>query len=106
MLYSIFLFFIAAVFEVGGGYLVWIWLRDNKSIYFGVAGLILLGLYGVIATLQPQNFGRVYAAYGGIFIVFSIFWAYFIDGFKPDKWDILGGVITLFGISIIMFAKR
>lgn len=106
MLYSMFIFLLSALFEVGGGYLVWIWLKNDKSVYIGILGLILLGLYGVVATLQTQNFGRVYAAYGGIFIIFSIFWAYFIDGFKPDIYDILGGIITLLGVCIIMFAKR
>lgn len=106
MLYSMFIFLLSALFEVGGGYLVWIWLKNDKSVYIGILGLILLGLYGVVATLQTQNFGRVYAAYGGIFIIFSIFWAYFIDDFKPDIYDILGGIITLLGVCIIMFAKR
>lgn len=106
MLYSMFIFLLSALFEVGGGYLVWIWLKNDTSVYIGILGLILLGLYGVVATLQTQNFGRVYAAYGGIFIIFSIFWAYFIDDFKPDIYDILGGIITLLGVCIIMFAKR
>lgn len=106
MLWAMFIFLVSAVCEVGGGYLVWIWLKGGKSVYIGIIGLILLALYGVVATLQVQNFGRVYAAYGGVFIVFSIFWAYFIDGFKPDIYDILGGAITLFGVCIIMFAKR
>lgn len=106
MLYSMFIFLLSALFEVGGGYLVWIWLKNDKSVYIGILGFILLGLYGVVATLQTQNFGRVYAAYGGIFIIFSIFWAYFIDDFKPDIYDILGGIITLLGVCIIMFAKR
>lgn len=101
-----FIFLLSALCEVGGGYLVWIWLKNDKSVYIGILGLILLALYGIIATLQTQNFGRVYAAYGGIFIVFSIFWAYFIDDFKPDIYDILGGIITLVGVCIIMFAKR
>lgn len=106
MAYSMFIFFISAIFEVGGGYLVWIWLKDNKSVYLGVLGMILLAMYGVVATLQSQNFGRVYVAYGGIFIVFSMFWAYFVDDFKPDIYDIVGGAITLCGVCVIMFAKR
>lgn len=74
---SIFYFILAGVFEIGGGYLVWLWLREGKSIWYGLSGAVVLILYGVIPTLQPpnSNFGRVYAAYGGIFIVLSIIWS-------------------------------
>ena len=100
------IFVIAGLCEIGGGYLVWIWLKEDKPLWIGVMGLIVLGLYGVVATLQPANFGRVYAAYGGIFIVLAILWGWKVDGFVPDKFDIIGGIIALFGMAVIMFAPR
>ena len=106
VLKSILLFILAGLCEIGGGYLVWLWLRDNKPWWLGVIGLIVLGLYGVVATLQPANFARVYAAYGGIFIVMAILWGWKVDGFVPDKFDIIGGLIALLGMSIIMYAPR
>lgn len=100
------IFFISAILEVGGGYLVWLWLREGKSVWLGFFGGLGLFLYGVVATLQIEGFGRVYAAYGGVFIAFSILWAMLFDGFKPDRWDIIGAIIALFGISVIMFMPR
>ncbi|RAX56755.1 hypothetical protein CCZ01_08595 [Helicobacter monodelphidis] len=106
MLKSIGIFILAAFLEVGGGYLVWLWLKEEKSVVIGVTGMILLALYGIVATLQTEGFGRVYAAYGGIFIVFSIFWAMKFDEFKPDMWDIIGAIIALVGVGIMMYAPR
>jgi small multidrug resistance family-3 protein len=103
---SILIFTIAGLCEIGGGYLVWLWLKENKPFWVGVVGGIVLILYGVVATLQTANFGRVYAAYGGIFIVLAILWGWKIDGITPDKFDLIGGVIALFGMAIIMFAPR
>lgn len=105
---SIFYFILAGIFEIGGGYLVWLWLRDGKSILFGLVGAISLIIYGVIPTLQPpgSNFGRVYAAYGGIFIVLSILWGWKIDNVIPDKFDLIGGTIALIGVLVIMYAPR
>jgi small multidrug resistance family-3 protein len=103
---SLLLFILAGICEIGGGYLVWLWIKDSRPVYYGIAGLIILGLYGVIATMQSSNFGRVYATYGGIFIVISLLWAWRIDGFKPDRYDIIGAVIALTGVMIIMYAPR
>lgn len=105
---SIFYFILAGVFEIGGGYLVWLWLRDGKSFWYGITGAIVLILYGIIPTLQPPNanFGRVYATYGGIFIVLSILWGWKIDDIVPDKFDLIGGAIALVGVIIIMYAPR
>ena len=105
---SIFYFIVAGVFEIGGVYLIWLWLRDGKSFFFGIAGAIALIAYGIIPTLQPQNvnFGRVYATYGGIFIVLSILWGWKIDNVVPDKFDLIGGIIALIGVIIIMYAPR
>jgi len=103
---SILIFIFAGLCEIGGGYLVWLWLRENKPWWFGAIGSIVIILYGVVATLQPANFVRVYAAYGGIFIIMAILWGWKIDGFIPDKYDIIGGIVSLAGMAIIMFAPR
>jgi small multidrug resistance family-3 protein len=103
---SLFYFLLAGLFEIGGGYLVWIWLREGKSAWYALAGAGLLVLYGVIPTLQPANFGRVYAAYGGIFIVLSLLWGWRVDKVAPDKYDLLGAMIALAGVLIIMYAPR
>mgnify|MGYP003281877414 FL=1 len=105
---SIFYFLLAGVFEIGGGYLIWLWLREGKSLIYGIIGALVLILYGIIPTLQPENsnFGRVYATYGGIFIVLSILWGWKVDNIIPDKFDLIGGFIALIGVLIIMYAPR
>lgn len=86
---SIFYFILAGIFEIGGGYLAWLWIREGKSLWYGIIGTVTLILYGIIPTLQPPNtnFGRVYATYGGIVIVLSILWGWKIDNITPDKFD-------------------
>ncbi|HEY7535822.1 MAG TPA: YnfA family protein [Thermodesulfobacteriota bacterium] len=103
---STFLFIIAGICEIGGGYLVWLWLRESKSFLLGVTGGLILFLYGIVPTFQSAHFGRVYAAYGGIFVVLSLLWGWIIDNKKPDGFDLLGGLICLFGVSIIMWWPR
>jgi small multidrug resistance family-3 protein len=100
------LFFAAALLEIGGGYLVWKWLKEKRSWSYGLLGGLVLFGYGVIPTLQPAHFGRVYAAYGGIFIVSSIIWGFIIDKKSPDRYEIIGALITLFGALIIFYAPR
>jgi len=100
------LFFGAALFEIGGGYLVWQWLREKKGLFMGLLGGVVLFVYGVIPTLQPSHFGRVYAAYGGIFIISSIIWGALIDKKNPDKQEIIGACITLIGVLIIFYMPR
>lgn len=106
ILKSILIFILAGLCEIGGGYLVWLWLKEGKSLWIGEIGLIILGLYGVVATWQSANFGRVYAAYGGVFIVLAILWGWKVDGITPDKFDLIGGAIALLGMAVIMFAPR
>jgi len=106
ILLSIGLFLLAGLCEIGGGYLVWLCLREDKSWWVGLLGGIILVAYGIVATLQTANFGRVYAAYGGIFIVMAIIWGWKVDGVIPDRYDIIGGFIALLGMGIIMFAPR
>jgi small multidrug resistance family-3 protein len=103
---TILVFILAGFFEIGGVYLVWIWLKTGKPLWYGLLGMVILALYGVIATLQPSNFGRVYAAYGGIFIVMSLLWSFKMDNFVPDKYDIIGASVVLLGACIIFYAPR
>lgn len=103
---SIALFLAAALAEIGGAYLVWIGLREHKGPLVVALGIAALGLYGVVAALQPSNeFGRVLAAYGGVFIVGSIAWAVAFDGFRPDRADLLGALLCLTGVGVIMYAR-
>ena len=107
MFISLFYFLLAGLCEIGGGYLVWLYMRDDKSPLYLLAGAIVLFLYGIIPTLQPaSSFGKVYAAYGGIFIILSILWGWLIDGTRPDAYDIVGGLVCLLGVYIIMYAPR
>ncbi|MBA2517414.1 MAG: YnfA family protein [Solirubrobacterales bacterium] len=101
------LFLAAAVAEIGGAYLVWVALRDGRGLLVGALGVASLGLYGLIATFQPDDeFGRVLAAYGGVFIVGSLAWGMAFDGFSPDRYDLSGALICLVGVGIIMYAPR
>ncbi|HUT06339.1 MAG TPA: YnfA family protein [Nitrosopumilaceae archaeon] len=100
------LFFFAALLEIGGGYLVWKWLRIHKGKLFGLVGALILFSYGIIMTLQPEDFGKVYAAYGGIFVVFSIIWGYYVDKKKPDRFEIIGSVVVLFGVTVMFYFPR
>ena len=92
---SLAFFIIAGFFEIGGGYIVWLWLREGKGFEFAILGAILLILYGIIPTFQPATFGRTYAAYGGIFIALSVLWGWKIDNVVPDQFDIIGACIAI-----------
>jgi small multidrug resistance family-3 protein len=103
---SILFFIVAGLCEIGGGYLIWLWLRDGGSIWIAILGGVLLISYGLVATFQPANFGRVYAAYGGVFIVMAIIWGWQVDKIIPDRFDIIGSIIAVTGAMIIMFWPR
>ena len=104
--YSIFLFFVAGLCEIGGGYLVWIWLREDFSWVLGAVGGFVLFFYGIVPTFQKTHFHRVYAAYGGVFIAMAVVWGWLIDGVKPDDYDIIGSVIAIIGVLIIFYFPR
>jgi len=106
MIKSLLYFIWAGLFEIGGGYLIWLWLREGKSIWWGLLGGIALAIYGAIATLQSANFSRVYAAYGGVFIVMAMLWGWKIDGVTPDRYDLIGASLALLSVLIIMYAPR
>ncbi|QIR39289.1 YnfA family protein [Tolypothrix sp. PCC 7910] len=106
MIKSLLYFFWAGLFEIGGGYLIWLCLREGKPICLGILGGIFLAIYGVIATQQPANFGRVYAAYGGVFIAMAMLWGWKVDGVNPDRYDLIGAGLALLSVFVIMYAPR
>ena len=103
---SLALFVLAGLCEIGGGYLVWLWLREERSALLGVLGAVVLFAYGVVPTLQPAPFGRVYAAYGGVFVVLSLLWGAIVARELPDRFDVAGGLLCLAGLSVMMYAPR
>lgn len=103
---SLFIFVLAGLCEIGGGYLIWLWLKEGKPLWYGITGGLILALYSVVATWQTASFGRVYAAYGGIFIVLALVWAWKVDSFKPDKYDLIGAVVAPIGACIIVYMPR
>ena len=104
---SVALFVAAAIAEIGGAYLLWTAIKDDKGVLVGVLGALALAIYGVVAAFQPEHeFGRVLAAYGGVFIVGSIAWGMAFDGFHPDRFDLIGAGICLVGVAVIMYAPR
>jgi small multidrug resistance family-3 protein len=106
VLRSLALFVIAGVCEIGGGWLVWKCLRDGRPPWWGLIGGLVLILYGIIPTLQAAHFGRVYAVYGGFFIVLSILWGWYFDGNRPDLPDVIGAAIALVGVCVMMYWPR
>ncbi|WP_205474342.1 YnfA family protein [Nocardioides sp. SYSU D00038] len=104
---SLVLFAAAALAEIGGAWLVWQGVREHRGWLWVGAGLVALGLYGFVATLQPDaHFGRILAAYGGVFVAGSLAWGMVFDGFRPDRWDLAGAAICLAGVAVIMYAPR
>lgn len=104
---SIVLFVVAAAFEIGGAWLVWQGHREHRGVVWIGAGILALGLYGFVATFQPDpNFGRILAAYGGVFVAGSLAWGMVADGFRPDRFDVIGAIVCLVGVGVIMYAPR
>lgn len=104
---ALLLFAFAGLAEIGGGWLLWQWLREHRPWPFGLVGALVLVGYGVIPTFQADpHFGRVYAAYGGVFVVLSLLWGRLVDGFEADRWDLLGALICLVGVLVITFGPR
>lgn len=104
---SVALFVAAALAEIGGAYLVWIAIKDDRGLLIGLLGALALAVYGLVAAFQPEHeFGRVLAAYGGVFIVGSLAWGMAFDGFRPDRYDLVGAGICLVGVAVIMYVPR
>jgi small multidrug resistance family-3 protein len=107
VLRSVLLFVLAAVAEIGGAWLVWQGVREHRGWLWIGGGVIALGLYGFVATLQPDaHFGRILAAYGGVFVAGSLVWGAVVDGYRPDRWDVTGALVCLLGMALIMYAPR
>lgn len=106
MLRTIALFSIAALFEIGGAYLIWQWQRTGKPLWWAGLGLVGLFLYSLTQTVQSFGFGRAFAAYGGIFIVGAMLWGWLIEGHAPDRWDVIGAGVCLLGAFIILIPPR
>lgn len=107
ILRSVGLFVVAAVLEIGGAWLVWQGVREHRGLLWVGAGVIGLGLYGFVATLQPDaEFGRILAAYGGVFVAGSLAWGVVADGYRPDRYDVIGALVCLAGVAVIMYAPR
>ena len=104
--FSLGLFILAGLCEIAGGWMVWQWLRESRPWIWGLVGAIVLILYGIIPTFQAAHFGRVYAAYGGFFIVLSLLWGWVLDGNKPDQMDLIGGAVSLLGVAMMMYWPR
>ncbi|MGZ3142317.1 YnfA family protein [Lentzea chajnantorensis] len=107
ILRSVALFALAALLEIGGAWLVWQGVREDRGWSWIGGGVIALGVYGFVATLQPDaNFGRILAAYGGVFVAGSLAWGMVLDGYRPDRYDVTGALICLVGVAVIMYAPR
>ncbi|WP_111765643.1 YnfA family protein [Nakamurella deserti] len=107
VLRTVLLFAVAAVFEIGGAWLVWQSVRESRGWLWAGAGVVALGLYGFVAAFQSDpHFGRILAAYGGVFVAGSLVWGVVLDGFRPDRWDVIGALVCLAGVGVIVFAPR
>jgi small multidrug resistance family-3 protein len=107
VLRSVLLFALAALAEIGGAWLVWQGVREHRGLAFVGAGIVALGLYGFVATFQSDpHFGRILAAYGGVFVAGSLAWGMAFDGFRPDRFDLLGAALCLAGVAVIMYVPR
>ena len=106
MLKSTLLFLLAAIAEISGAYLIWQWQRAGKPLLFALLGAVILFTYALIQTSQTFSFGRVFAAYGGVFIVVATLWGWWIDGRAPDRWDWIGAGVCLIGAAIILWMPR
>ena len=107
VLRSILLFVLAAIAEIGGAWLIWQGWREHRGIVWIAAGIVALGAYGFVATFQPDaHFGRVLAAYGGVFVAGSLAWGMVADGYRPDRWDVTGALVCLAGMALLLWAPR
>ncbi len=100
------LFVVTALAEILGCYLPYLWLREDKSIWLLVPAALSLAAFAWLLSLHPTASGRVYAAYGGVYIFTAIFWLWFVDGIRPTVSDMIGASVAVFGMAIIMFGPR
>lgn len=100
------LFLVTALAEIVGCYLPYLWLREGKTVWLLVPGALSLAAFVWLLSLHPTAAGRVYAAYGGVYIFMAIVWLWGVDGIRPSVWDLVGSAVALAGMAIIMFAPR
>tara|TARA_B100000745_G_scaffold18959_2_gene13268 strand:- start:5594 stop:5926 length:333 start_codon:yes stop_codon:yes gene_type:complete len=100
------LFILTALAEIIGCYLPYLWLREGKTIWLLVPGALSLAIFAWLLSLHPTAAGRVYAAYGGVYIGMAILWLWLVDGVKPTHWDLAGSAIAMLGMAIIIFAPK
>lgn len=100
------LFLITALTEIVGCYLPYLWLREGKSIWLLLPAALSLMAFAWLLTLHPTASGRVYAAYGGVYIFSAMMWLWLVDGIRPSTWDVVGSLVAVLGMAIIMFAPR
>ncbi|MBX3244059.1 MAG: YnfA family protein [Acidobacteria bacterium] len=103
---SILFFVITAIAELGGAYLIWLWLREGRSFWYGIGGAAVLFIYGMLPTLQVAHFGRVQAAYSGMFLIVALLWGWGVERIEPDRYDVIGAMVAMVGMGIIMYAPR
>ncbi|PWQ93581.1 YnfA family protein [Leucothrix arctica] len=103
---TIALFAVTAIAEIVGCYLPYLWLKHDKSMMLLIPAALSLALFAWLLTLHPDASGRIYAAYGGVYIFVALLWLWVVDGIKPTMWDVVGGSVALIGMAIIMFAPR
>ena len=107
MLKTIPVYALAAIAEIAGCFAFWAWLRLGKSALWIAPGLAALALFAWLLTLIDSAFaGRAYAAYGGVYIAAALVWLWLVEGHAPDRWDVAGAAIALFGAAIIIFGPR
>jgi small multidrug resistance family-3 protein len=100
------LFLVTAIAEIAGCYLPYLWLKQGKSAWLLLPAALSLALFAWLLSLHPTASGRVYAAYGGVYIFVAILWLWLVDGIQPTSWDLIGALVALAGMAIIMFAPR
>jgi small multidrug resistance family-3 protein len=103
---TVILFFVTALAEILGCYLPYLWLKEDKSIWLLIPAAVSLALFAWLLSLHPSAAGRVYAAYGGVYVFVAILWLWSVDGIRPTTWDIVGSMVAMTGMAIIMFAPR
>jgi len=103
---TVLLFLVTALAEIIGCYLPYLWLREGRTAWLLVPGALSLGLFAWLLSLHPTAAGRVYAAYGGVYVFMAVLWLWAVDGVRPTAWDLLGSAVAMTGMAIIMFAPR
>jgi small multidrug resistance family-3 protein len=103
---TIALYLVTACAEILGCYLPYLWLRQGAGAWVLIPGALALAMFAWLLSLQPDASGRVYAAYGGIYIAVAIAWLWLVDGVRPSHWDLAGVAVAITGMAMIVFQPR